>query len=65
VRTLHVKRVSHRSYAAPLGGYTVLGGIVEIHKPFSIAFVYSGELLSGLGGVIFLIGPIVISDIVV
>lgn len=35
------------------GGHTVLSWIVEIHKSFLIAFVFVGELLSGIIGVIF------------
>ncbi len=35
------------------GGRTVLSWIVEIHKSFLIAFVFVGELLSGIIGVIF------------
>jgi hypothetical protein len=35
------------------GRHTVLSWIVEIHKSFSIAFVFVGKLLSDIIGVIF------------
>jgi hypothetical protein len=34
-------------------GHTVPSWIFEIHKPFSITYVFVGELLSGIIGVIF------------